>query len=78
MIDHVSIQCADPVASAAFYDAFLGPLGGQRVMEFGPVVGFGIPPMPDFWIGPQQTGEGFREVAPCLHRSRSGDGPGVF
>ena len=61
MLDHVSIQCDDPAASAAFYDAVLAPLGGARVMEFGPVVGYGVPPMPDFWIGPHQTGEGFRE-----------------
>ena len=61
MLDHVSIQCADPTASAAFYDAVLAPIGGRRVMEFGPVIGFGVPPMPDFWIGPQETGDGFRE-----------------
>jgi catechol 2,3-dioxygenase-like lactoylglutathione lyase family enzyme len=61
MIDHVSIQCTDPEASAAFYDAVLAPLGGRRVMEFGPVIGYGVPPMPDFWIGPHETGEGFRE-----------------
>ena len=62
MLDHVSIQCADVTAGAAFYDAVLAPLGGARVMDFGPVVGYGIPPMPDFWIGPQATGEGFREA----------------
>lgn len=62
MIDHVSVQCADATASAAFYDAVLAPLGGVRVMEFGPVIGYGVPPMPDFWIGPQETGEGFRET----------------
>ena len=61
MIDHVSIQCADVPASAAFYDAVLAPLGGARVLDFGEVIGFGIPPMPDFWIGPQTTGTGFRE-----------------
>jgi catechol 2,3-dioxygenase-like lactoylglutathione lyase family enzyme len=61
MIDHVSIQCDDPAASAAFYDAVLAPLGGRRVMEFGPVIGYGVPPMPDFWIGPHETGDGFRE-----------------
>ena len=61
MLDHVSIQCADPTASAAFYDAALAPLGGKRVMEFGPVIGFGVPPMPDFWIGPHDSGDGFRE-----------------
>lgn len=61
MLDHVSIQCTDAAASAAFYDAVLAPLGGQRVMEFGPVIGFGVPPMPDFWIGPLESGDGFRE-----------------
>ena len=61
MIDHVSIQCTDPEASAAFYDAVLAPLGGRRIMEFGPVIGYGVPPMPDFWIGPHETGDGFRE-----------------
>jgi catechol 2,3-dioxygenase-like lactoylglutathione lyase family enzyme len=62
MLDHVSIQCADVAASAAFYDAVLGPLGGRRILEFGDVIGFGVPPMPDFWIGPQNTGDGFREA----------------
>jgi catechol 2,3-dioxygenase-like lactoylglutathione lyase family enzyme len=61
MLDHLSIQCSDTAASAAFYDAVLATIGGTRVMEFGPVIGFGVPPMPDFWIGPDQTGEGFKE-----------------
>jgi catechol 2,3-dioxygenase-like lactoylglutathione lyase family enzyme len=61
VLDHVSIQCTDLVASAAFYDAVLAPLGGQRVMDFGTAIGYGVPPHPDFWIGAQQTGEGFRE-----------------
>ena len=61
MIDHVSIQCSDIPASAAFYDAVLAPLGGVRVMEFGPVIGYGVPPMPDFWLGPFDSGDGFRE-----------------
>jgi catechol 2,3-dioxygenase-like lactoylglutathione lyase family enzyme len=62
MIDHLSIQCADLAASAAFYDAVLAPLGGERLMDFGDTVGFGIPPMPTFWIGKRSTGEGFRET----------------
>jgi len=61
MLDHVSIQCADVAASAAFYDTVLATIGGQRLMDFGEVIGFGVPPMPDFWIGPRQTGDGFRE-----------------
>jgi catechol 2,3-dioxygenase-like lactoylglutathione lyase family enzyme len=60
MLDHLSIQCADVPASAAFYDAVLAPIGGRRVLDFGEVVGFGTD-RPDFWIGPRRTGEGFRE-----------------
>ncbi len=60
MLDHISIQCADQPASAGFYDAVLATLGGRRVMDFGPVIGYGVD-FPSFWIGPQQTGEGFRE-----------------
>ncbi|HLI74147.1 MAG TPA: VOC family protein [Acidimicrobiales bacterium] len=62
MIDHVAIQCADVARSASFYDTVLAAIGGARIMDFGEVVGFGVPPMPDFWIGPQTTGEGFREA----------------
>jgi catechol 2,3-dioxygenase-like lactoylglutathione lyase family enzyme len=61
MLDHVSIQCADMAASAAFYDAVLAPLGGRRVLDFGDAIGYGEPPAPDFWIGRQATGDGFRE-----------------
>lgn len=31
-------------------------------MEFGPAIGYGIAPDPTFWIGEQQTGDGFRET----------------
>jgi catechol 2,3-dioxygenase-like lactoylglutathione lyase family enzyme len=61
MLDHLSIQCADLAASAAFYDRILAPLGGVRVMDFGEAIGFGVPPQPDFWIGTQSNGDGFRE-----------------
>jgi len=62
MLDHLAIQCGDVDSSAAFYDAVLATLGGQRILEFpGPTIGYGVPPMPDFWLGPRQTGEGFRE-----------------
>jgi catechol 2,3-dioxygenase-like lactoylglutathione lyase family enzyme len=57
----VGIQCADLAASAAFYDVALEPLGGQRVMDFGVAIGYGTPDRPDFWIGAQETGDGFRE-----------------
>jgi catechol 2,3-dioxygenase-like lactoylglutathione lyase family enzyme len=61
MLDHVSIQCVDMVASAAFYDAVLAPLGVTRIMDTGTTIGYGVPPRPDFWIGAQTTGHGFRE-----------------
>jgi len=61
VIDHIALQCADVPASAAFYDAVLAPLGGERVMEYAGVVGFGRGGKPVLWIGPCNTGEGFRE-----------------
>jgi catechol 2,3-dioxygenase-like lactoylglutathione lyase family enzyme len=60
VLDHLSIQCSDLDASAAFYDAVLRPLGGRRVLDFGEAIGYGTE-FPDFWIGRQQTGDGFRE-----------------
>jgi catechol 2,3-dioxygenase-like lactoylglutathione lyase family enzyme len=62
VLDHLSIQCADLPASAAFYDAMLAPLGGGRVMDFGNVIGYGQPQRPTFWLGPLTTGEPNREV----------------
>ncbi|HEY7916949.1 MAG TPA: VOC family protein [Acidimicrobiales bacterium] len=61
MIDHVSIQCADLAESAAFYDAVLAPVGGGRVVDFGEVIAFGIPPRPTFWIAQKSGADGFRE-----------------
>jgi catechol 2,3-dioxygenase-like lactoylglutathione lyase family enzyme len=61
MLDHLSIQCGDFAASAAFYDRALAPLGGVRVMDFGEAIGFGTDTKPDFWIGAQANGDGFRE-----------------
>jgi len=60
VLDHLSIQCADLDRSKAFYDTVLATIGGRRVMDFGDVVGYGTD-FPDFWIGPAQTGAGFRE-----------------
>jgi len=61
MIDHLSIQCADLPASAAFYDAVLAPLGGTRIVDLGDVIGYGTGGRPDLWIARQTTGTGFRE-----------------
>jgi catechol 2,3-dioxygenase-like lactoylglutathione lyase family enzyme len=61
MLDHLGIQCADVAASAAFYDTVLGALGATRLMQpADDVIGYGIPPKPDFWLSPQ-TGQGFQE-----------------
>ena len=61
MLDHLSLQVADLAASAAFYDAALTPLGGRRVMEFGPTIGYGTD-RPEFWIGTEATDQPNKEV----------------
>ena len=61
MLDHISIQCADFAAGAAFYDATFVPLGVSRIMDFGTVVGYGVKDKPSFWIGEQTTGGPNRE-----------------
>lgn len=62
MLDHLSIQCNDVAVSAVFYDAVLATIGGERILEYdGPTIGYGVPPMPDFWLGPTTSGDGFRE-----------------
>jgi len=61
MLDHISIQCLDIGASSSFYDAVLAAIEGSRVMDFGEAVGYGAANKPEFWIGVQQTGHGFRE-----------------
>ncbi len=62
MLDHLSIQCADPAASAAFYDAVLATLGFSRQLAFGEVIGYGSQGKPSFWLGPLTTGEPNREI----------------
>ena len=61
MLDHVSMQCEDQAASAAFYDAVLPTVGGSRVADSGEAIGYGVGGEPEFWIGPHNTGTGFRE-----------------
>lgn len=74
VIDHMSIQCADLAASAAFYDAVLAPLGGTRLLEYEDVIGYGTGGKPSFWLGPLGTPEkgaaerpGEREVHIAFH-----------
>ena len=62
MLDHLSIQCADPAAAAAFYDAVLAHLGGERVLDWGEVIGYGFDGRPSFWIGPLEADVANRAV----------------
>jgi catechol 2,3-dioxygenase-like lactoylglutathione lyase family enzyme len=62
VLNHLSLQCRDPDRSATFYDAVLAPLGGGRIMQFGPVIGYGVGGTPSFWIGPLASGAENREV----------------
>jgi catechol 2,3-dioxygenase-like lactoylglutathione lyase family enzyme len=62
MLDHLSIQCADVGTAAAFYDTVLAPLGGGRIMDFGPVIGYGVGQKPTFWLGPLADDAPNREV----------------
>jgi catechol 2,3-dioxygenase-like lactoylglutathione lyase family enzyme len=52
MIDHIGMSVTDVAKSKAFYRSVLAPLGYAVIMEFANDVGFGVPPKPDFWIGP--------------------------
>lgn len=62
MLDHISIQCQEVRESADFFDAVLPTVGVERVWEQGAAIGYGRAAKPFFWIGPCETGEGFREI----------------
>jgi catechol 2,3-dioxygenase-like lactoylglutathione lyase family enzyme len=57
MIDHTGLISSDPAKSRQFYEKALAPLGYKLMAEIpkqftdGKVVlGFGVPPKPDFWM----------------------------
>jgi catechol 2,3-dioxygenase-like lactoylglutathione lyase family enzyme len=57
MIDHTGLQVTDPQKSRIFYDKALAPLGYAVIKEIpkeytagAVVLGYGVPPKPDFWI----------------------------
>lgn len=57
MIDHTGVAVSDPVRSRRFYEEALAPLGYKVLKEIpleftggAVVLGFGVPPKPDFWI----------------------------
>ena len=64
MIDHTGIDVSDAARSRRFYEEALAPLGYEVMMEVPKeftgghvVLGFGVPPKPDFWLheGSPQT-----------------------
>ncbi|WP_326691281.1 MULTISPECIES: VOC family protein [unclassified Streptomyces] len=61
MLDHIAIQVRDVAASAAFYDAVLAPLGGERKKQFGQNVSFGVTGHP-LWLVPTSDRAPAREV----------------
>jgi catechol 2,3-dioxygenase-like lactoylglutathione lyase family enzyme len=57
MIDHTGLQVSDPIASRAFYDNALAPLGYKMMVQIptehtggAAVFGYGVPPKADFWV----------------------------
>jgi len=57
MIDHTGVTVSDPAKSRRFYEQALAPLGYKMMMEIpveftggAVVLGFGVPPKPDFWM----------------------------
>jgi catechol 2,3-dioxygenase-like lactoylglutathione lyase family enzyme len=57
MIDHTGLDVSDAARSRRFYEQALAPLGYTVLMEIpmqstggAVVLGFGVPPKPDFWL----------------------------
>ena len=57
MIDHTGVNVSDPSKSRRFYEHALSALGYRVLMEIpkeftagNVVLGYGVPPKPDFWI----------------------------
>jgi catechol 2,3-dioxygenase-like lactoylglutathione lyase family enzyme len=56
MIDHTGVRVSNPEKSRKFYEQALAPLGYKVMREIPKehtkglvVVGYGVPPKPDFW-----------------------------
>ena len=57
MIDHTGLNVSNPTKSSNFYTKALAPLGYKIIAEVpkeftngAVVLGYGVPPKPDFWI----------------------------
>jgi catechol 2,3-dioxygenase-like lactoylglutathione lyase family enzyme len=64
MIDHTGVQVSRPAESRRFYEQALAPLGYALLQEIpkeltgGKVVlGYGVPPHPDFWLSESTLGD---------------------
>ena len=64
MIDHTGLQISDPEKSRRFYEGALAPLGYKVLMEVPTeytggrvVLGYGVPPKPDFWVAQGKPNE---------------------
>ena len=62
MLAHVSIQCADFAAQRPPSTTPSSPPRRRPHHGADDAIGYGIPPSAAFWIGRQQTGDGFRET----------------
>lgn len=51
MLDHLVLVVSDLEGSRRFYERCLAPLGYKVLMAYPGVVGMGVPPKPDFWLG---------------------------
>src|SRR5690349_11084056 len=57
MIDHTGVEVSNPTKSRSFYEKALAPLGYKVLAEIPKeytegivVLGYGVPPKPDFWV----------------------------
>jgi catechol 2,3-dioxygenase-like lactoylglutathione lyase family enzyme len=79
VLAHLSIQCADPAASRAFYEAVLEPLGGKALLVYGDHIGFGVEGGgPVFWIGPANTPGGPHDDVHIAFRASTRDDVDAF
>ncbi len=64
MIDHTGLKMSNPKKSREFYNKALAPLGYEPMKEIPleytggkVVIGYGVPPKPDFWVAEGEPNE---------------------
>ena len=68
ILNHVSIAVSDTDKSLPFYDAVLGTIGAERLMEHPGAVAYGKM-FPEFWVHPIPFDGGKAEIANGVHFS---------